>query len=195
MSKQSVIVNNTQHPIAVARRRVVGTAAPLMLPEALRSLLARLPAEDARTLEAVIAPGDLGRGQPEFSVEIVTLKPGANALDADAYELVMEQRKANPHLGARFDRRIKAFGNIVTLNIGRYELEDATHLDRATIQQAILQCSDPDSLRRFRQAFGNEPSMREIIENQLAATTVTDAGVPVADDVKRDPRNPRRSAA
>jgi hypothetical protein len=200
LNTRPIIINNTLHPLTVVRRRKLtsgAAAAPLVGASKLEAILSSLGADDRKVLEALIAP-DASQGlagQPEFAVEIVTLKPGANALEPEQYELVLEQRSVNRLVAARFERRIGRFGNIVTQNIGKTELEDATHLDRSVIQNAIMQCSDPASLRRFREAFGSDKAMGELIENQLAATTVTDGGQPVAHDVKRDPRNPRRSVA
>lgn len=135
-------------------------------------------------------------GSPDFVVKQLTLKPGANALSVEDYELVAQLREKNPLVKARFERTVQRFGAVVVLNVGKPELEDATKMDRGALQQAIRACSDPASLRKLREAFGGDKVLAELIENQLAATTVTTEGEPIpgATDVRRDPRDPRKAA-
>lgn len=129
-------------------------------------------------------------GSPEFDVRTVTLKPGANALGREDAEVVKEQREKNPGFRARFERTVEGRHG----NPGRTELEEAGAGSRVHLERYIRECSDPDTLRKFREAVGTDKGLASLVEDRLAATTVTTDGKPVAYDVRRDPADPRKGA-
>lgn len=127
-------------------------------------------------------------GAPDFETHTVTLKPGSNALSGLDAEVVAEQRERNPSFRARFERLVEGrFGNK-----GRPELEAGSQTGRHHLERAIRECSDPATLRKYRDAFASDKGLASLVETQLAATTVTTDGTPVAHDVKRDPADPRK---
>ena len=115
---------------------------------------------------------------------------------------------ANPHLLASFSseagevdgaylERVRArFERPVTAgrgNVGHTELAESGKLSRYHLEQMVRQCSDADTLRKLREAFATtDKAIGQVIEDQLAKTTVTADGTPVAHDVKRDPGDPRK---
>ena len=140
-------------------------------------------------------PAELGYGMgefggPEFMTHTVTLKPGSNALSKEDAEVVAEQREKNPSFRARFERLVEGrFGNK-----GRPELEEGSQTGRHHLERAIRECSDAATLRKYRDAFASDKGLASLVETQLAATTVTADGTPIAHDVKRDPADPRKGA-
>lgn len=129
-------------------------------------------------------------GSPEFDIRTVTLKSGSNILDAEDAEVVAEQRAKNLSFKARFERLVEGKHG----NKGRPELEEGGQTGRLHLERAIRECSDPATLRKYRDAFGSDKGLSSLVEDQLAKTTVTTEGVPVAHDVKRDPSDPRKGA-
>jgi len=128
-------------------------------------------------------------GAPEFAVREVTLKPGTNALTPEQMAIVAEQRQRNPLVRARFERPVTAGRG----NVGHTELAESGKLSRYHLEQMVRQCSDADTLRKLREAFATtDKAIGQVIEDQLAKTTVTADGTPVAHDVKRDPGDPRK---
>ena len=166
MQTQPIIVNNTRGPITIVSRKAYSDKP---------------------------GPAELGHGmggRVEFAVSTVTLKPGTNALSREQMEIVAEQRDRNPIVKARFERLVTAGRG----NAGHPELAEQGKLDRYHLEQMARQCSDPATLRKLRDHFATDKALGEIIEDQLAKTTVTADGTPIAHDVKRDPSDPRKGA-
>lgn len=165
MQTQPIIVNNTRGPITIIDRRAHSTKP---------------------------GPADLGygmAGRVEFTIRSVTLKPGSNALSREEMEIVEEQRAKNKLVAARFERLVAPGRG----NAGHPELAESGKLSRPTLERMVRECSNPDTLRKLREAFGaTDKALGEVIEDQLARTTVTTDGKPVAHDVKRDPSDPRK---
>lgn len=116
-------------------------------------------------------------GTTEFEDRLLNFKPGINTLTAEDAEAVEGLRRKSKVTEARFDQG---------------ELRVVEHRPgRAEVERKIRACADIDTLKRWRDGT-KDKALLEIIEDQLAASTVTTDGDVVDHEVKRDSKDPRR---
>lgn len=116
-------------------------------------------------------------GTKEFETREIVLSPGINTLDDFDTRLVRELRERHPGTKRRFQE-------------GELLIRDR-RMTKSELEEAIRRCGDPITLRRWREST-QDKALLSLIEDQLAASTVTTDGDSVAKDVKRDPKDPRK---
>lgn len=125
---------------------------------------------------------DAGRnsaiGTKEFTDRQIVLKPGVNTITAEEAEVVERLRRKAPTTRSRFER-----GELVKLT------RNAT---RSEVEAKIRQCCDVETLKRWR-SDNTDKALAELIEQQLAACTVTTDGEVTDHEVDRDPKNPKKA--
>lgn len=125
-------------------------------------------------------------GTKEFVDVQVVLKPGVSDLSEREAEAVRKLRAKSKTTAARFERMVQTDEGrkpelvLKTRNATRGELE--SHIRR---------CCDVPTLKRWRDQ-NNDKALAEIIEDQLAACTVTVDGDVTDPEVDRDPEDPKR---